>query len=176
METEFKKIICDVYDDTGKITGKLWLVQANGILDKEMIYYIPDSIYVKDHRGIMLASDINGFVCYLFQPEVNDKSLDATHFEYTVHSDLYETEKDARNVCNKYDVAGLASYDVAFMEKDNKWAILYRDLYPNLMKGQSFLQVEFFEKPEGNRIFSCNVERKMYRVPKGFIDIRQMFN
>lgn len=175
MERAMKKIICDVYDVTGKTAGKLCVFQHDRILDNEMRYYIPDSISFKDDTGIMLASDINGFVCHLFEPEVSDKSLGGTHLEYIVHSDhLFETENDARNVCDTYDVTGLASYDVAFLEKENKWAILYCDLYPNLLKGSSFLHVEFFDKSEGNRIFFCDLHRKMHGTPNGFTDIRQM--
>ena len=176
METGMNKMICDVYDLTGKSAGKLSVVhQPHRILNSEMSYYIPDSVCFRDDKGIMLASDTHGFVCHLLEPEVSKNCLSGTHLEYTVLPELYETEKDARNVCDNYDVVGVASCDVVFVEKENKWAILYCDLYPNLLKGSSFLHVEFFEKSEGNMMFFCNFLRKMHGTPHGFCDVRQMF-
>ena len=171
------KMICDVYDATGKRAGKLSVVhQPDRILNSDMRFYIPDSICFTDDTGNMLASDTHGFVCHLFEPEVSDNCFDGTHNEYTVHPELYETEKDARNVCDTYDVAGLASYNVVFVEKEKKWAIMYSDLYPNLLKGSSFLHVEFDDKSEGNRMFFCYFQRrKMHGTPRGFCDVRQLF-
>ena len=177
MDTGMNKMICDVYDVTGRSAGKLSVVhQPDRILHSEMRYYIPDSVCFQDDKGMMLASDTHGFVCHLFEPEVKDKSLRGTHYEYTVHPDLYDSEMDARNVCDNYDVAGLASYDVAFVEKENKWAIVYCDLYPNLVKGSSCLHVEFNDQSEGNRMFFCNFHHKMHGTPDGFCDVRQFLN
>ena len=181
-----KKIICEVYDVNGKKAGELSLngkkagelsvvYQHDRIFKSEMRYYIPDSISLKDDRGIMLPSDTHGYVCHLFEPEVNHESLvDGTHREYTLLPGVYETEKEARDVSDDFDVGGLGAYDVVYIQKEKKWAHLYSDSYPNLLKGSSFLHVEFFDKSVGNRIFFCNFQCTMYNTPQGFCDVRQI--
>ena len=141
-----------------------------------MSFYIPDTICFRDDTGIMLSSDTHGFVCHLFEPEPIDSKhiFHGTHLEYTILPDLYETEKDARNVNDTHEVVGDAQYDVVFVEKDNKWAILHCDLYPNLATGSSFLHVEFYDKSEGNRMFRCKFRHTIPCTPRGFSDLRQL--
>ena len=175
METGIKKFICEVYDVNGKRAGNLSVVYPHDRdINSETSFYIPDSISFKDDRGIMLASDTHGYVCHLFEPEVNDKSLQGTHREYTLLPGVYEREKEARDVSDDFDVGGLGAYNVVYIQKEEKWAHLYSDTYPNLLKGSSFLHVEFFDESVGNRIFFCNFQCKMYNTPQGFCDVRQI--
>jgi len=178
MDMSTNKSLWDIFDLDEKSIGRLEMVQASDecCARHQMEYYISESNSFPHENGILLAADSSGFVCDLFQPERNDGSLQGCHNEYTLLQKRYDTEKEARDVCDSCDVAGLESYDVVFVEKENKWALLHCDLYPNLVKASAYLQVEFNEEFDGSHIFFCEFQCETPHTPRGYIHLGRILN
>ena len=141
--------LCSVFDSSGENeTGRLEAVFFDKIYSHILIedfqYFIPRCKISENESGLIFQSDKSGFVCNLHETVKGDVPMSQTHHrEETLLSGRYDTQEEAETETNKWDVCGQVSYDVTFLEKEKKHAIISSDRYPNLTKGSAFLRVKW---------------------------------
>jgi len=173
--------LCRVFDSSGENeTGRLEAVFFDKIyshiLIEDVQYFIPRCKISEKESVLIFQSDESGFVCNLHETVKSDVPMYQTHHrEETILSGRYESREEAENETNKWDVCGQVSYDVTFLEKEKKHAIISSNRYPNLTKGSAFLRVKWkggngTEKKD--TVFSAQIVQK-FLSSREYINIRE---
>jgi hypothetical protein len=173
--------LCRVFDSSGENeTGRLEAVFFDKIyshiLIEDVQYFIPRCKISEKESVLIFQSDESGFVCNLHETVKSDVPTSQTHHrEETILSGRYETREEAETETNKWDVCGQESYDVTWLEREKKHAIISSNRYPNLTKGSAFLRVKWkggngTEKKD--TVFSAQIVQK-FLSSREYINIRE---
>ena len=108
------------------------------------------------------------FVLFFFDTNKSHSSLFC--------SGRYESREEAENETNKWDVCCQVSYDVTFLEKEKKHAIISSNRYPDLTKKLAFLRVKWKGvngTQKNDTVFSAKIVRRCLSS-REYINIREL--